>query len=210
MRFKPHVFGSRWCTWFGIVLLAMPLLVTLIGCRTGGARSGDSLTGTPRDTQRAYALTAEANELMHSDPDRATSLLLHAVEADLFHGPAHNNLGVLYLQRDALYDAAREFEWARKLMPGHPDPRMNLAMTLERAGRIDEAITTYRAALEVYSGHIPTLQALTRAEIQYRQAQDDTADHLRIIALEGETPEWRDWARQQLLRLEGRERDVLP
>lgn len=38
-----------------------------------------------------------------------------------------------------LHKAASEFEWARKLMPGYPDPRLNLAMTLEEAGRIDEA-----------------------------------------------------------------------
>ena len=36
-------------------------------------------------------------------------------------------------------------------MPGHPGPRMNLALTLERAGRIDEAMATYDTALEVYS-----------------------------------------------------------
>jgi hypothetical protein len=49
-----------------------------------------------------------------------------ALSADLFFGLAHNNLGVLYLKEDKLYEAANEFEWARKLMPGHPDPRMNL------------------------------------------------------------------------------------
>jgi len=37
-------------------------------------------------------------------------------------------------------------------MPGHPDPRMNLALTLEQAGRTDETIQTYKTALEVLSG----------------------------------------------------------
>jgi len=45
-------------------------------------------------------------------------------------------------------------------MPGHPDPRMNLALTLERAGRTDEAIQTYKTALEVFPGHVPTEQAV--------------------------------------------------
>ena len=33
----------------------------------------------------------------------------------------HGNLGVLYLNRGELYEAASEFEWARRLLPGHPD-----------------------------------------------------------------------------------------
>ena len=43
------------------------------------------------------------------------------------------------VEEAGLYDAAAEFEWARKLMPGHPDPRLNLAITLERAGREEGA-----------------------------------------------------------------------
>lgn len=54
----------------------------------------------------------------------------------MFNGPAHNNLGVLFLERGQLCKAANEFEWTRKLLPGHPDPRVNLALTLERAGSL--------------------------------------------------------------------------
>lgn len=69
---------------------------------------------------------------------------------DLYHGPAHNNLGVIYLKKGLLFEAAGEFQWARQLLPGHPDPRLNLALTLETAGKTDDAIATYKTALEVF------------------------------------------------------------
>ena len=93
---------------------------------------------------RAQELSSRAADLVESDPEAAERMLREALGADLFFGPAHNNLGVLYLREGKLYEAAGEFEWARKLVPGHPDPRMNLALTLEQAGQVDEAIRTYR------------------------------------------------------------------
>lgn len=83
-------------------------------------------------------------------------------------------------------------------MPGHPDPRLNLALTLERAGRTDEAISTYRAALETYPGHMPTLQALTRLQLYTGNRADTTASNLREIALRGEDASWRTWAQAEL------------
>src|SRR5262249_27594044 len=84
-------------------------------------RPASEASRNPREAQR---LTAEAATLMESDPARAEELLKQALSADLFHGPAHNNLGVLMLSSTPprLYEAAHEFEWAGKLMPGHPDP----------------------------------------------------------------------------------------
>jgi len=42
---------------------------------------------------------------------------------------------------------------------------MNLALTLEQAGQTDQAIATYKTALEVWPGHIATVQALARLEV---------------------------------------------
>lgn len=110
-------------------------------------------------------------------------------------------MGVLCLQRGQLYEAANEFEWARKLMPGHPDPRMNLALTLERAGRLDEALATYNTALEVYPNHVPTTEALARLQVRSRRTDERTMGFLREIALTGETEQWREWAKGQLTML---------
>ncbi|HKX46132.1 MAG TPA: tetratricopeptide repeat protein, partial [Planctomycetota bacterium] len=96
-----------------------------------------------RNTTKAEQINREAADLIAGDPERAEALLRDALTADLFYGPAHNNLGVLYLGQGKLYEAAGEFEWARKLMPEHPDPRVNLALVLQRAGRLDDAIAEF-------------------------------------------------------------------
>jgi tetratricopeptide (TPR) repeat protein len=153
-----------------------------------------------RNPLKAQELTHQAADLVECDPQKAQRLLQEALTADLYHGPAHNNLGVLYLKQGELYEAANEFEWARKLMPGHPDPRMNLALTLERAGRIDEAMDTYATALEVYANHLPTIQALARLQLRNGRTDDRTKGFLEEIALRGETAEWREWARYQITK----------
>jgi len=178
------------------------------GATTSARRGGNNpyapLSAAGRNSDLARRLTQQAAEVMDSDPEKAEALLREALGADLYHGPAHNNLGVLLLRRGELYAAAGEFEWARKLMPGHPDPRMNLALTLERAGRIDEAIAAYRTALEVYPGHIASMQALASVQLRHGRADDATAGLLEEIALRGEDESWRRWAREQSLRMESR------
>ena len=184
-------------------MIIMAGLITMAGgCATTGNNSPYASPSTEgRDPAKAQELTLRAVGLMDNDPQKAQQLLQEALTADAFHGPAHNDLGVLQLRQGKLYEAANEFEWARKLMPGHPDPRMNLALTLEKAGRIDEALATYNSALEVYPGHIPTMQALTRLQIRRSRSDDRTASMLNQIALSGESPQWRQWAQRQLIKL---------
>ena len=64
--------------------------------------------------------------------------------------------------------------------------------------RIDDAIDTYHAALEVYPDHIHTLQALARCQLYHRREDDRTDGHLREIAFRGHTEQWRTWARTRL------------
>lgn len=185
-----------------LLLLALAL-TTLSGCRAGSASPYATQSESERNPLRAQELTLEAAELLRRDSPNlraAEKLLRNALAADLYHGPAHNNLGVVYLKQSKLYEAASEFEWSRKLLPGHPDPRTNLALTLERAGRTDEALRTYASALEVYPNHVPTLQALTRLELRSSRTADHTRANLETIALQGATPGWRTWAQAQLAR----------
>jgi len=175
----------------------------LLGCASNQAR-GPYQPGSEsaRDTQRATALNQRAMPYMDKGDSEslhhAEELLREALTADLYYGPAHNNLGVVFLSRGALFDAAGEFEWARKLMPGHPDPRVNLALTLETAGRNNEAIETYLAAVEVYPDHIAAIQGLARLSIKSGRRDERTPAWLRDIAMRGENEQWREWARSEL------------
>jgi len=174
------------------------LLSVLSACTSQHASSPyETPSEARREPQRAQKLSLEAADLMKSDPESAEAILKEALAADLYHGPAHNNLGVLYLAQSKLYEAANEFEWARKLMPGHPDPRLNLGLTLERAGRIDEAIDSYDAALEVYPEHLPTMEALARLIVRSGRSDDRLPHLIHEVSLRGETEQWRNWAREQ-------------
>lgn len=181
------------------VLLA---LTSGTGCSTAPVGPYTPPSESDRHTARAEQLTKEAAELVEKDPEKAEKLLREALTADLYHGPAHNNLGVLFLKQGKLYEAANEFEWARKLMPGHPDPRFNLAFTLESAGRVDEALTMYASALEVYPDHLATIQAMTKLQVRSGRTDARTDSNLNEIALRGDSETWRVWARKQLARAE--------
>lgn len=187
--------------------LGIAMALVLSGCAASQTRGPYApMVAGERDTAKATRLNDEASALLERSMasgdgaamQKAEGLLREALNTDLYFGPAHNNLGVIFLSRDALYEAAAEFEWARKLMPGHPDPRLNLAFTLESAGRTEDAIATYRTALEVLPGHIASMQGLARLQIRAGKRDDATPGLLREIAMRGETPEWREWARDQL------------
>ena len=176
---------------FLAVLLAGP------SCHSPG--SGDPhpyspSSGESRDPLRALKLSQEAGQVIDAEPDTAERMLREALSYDLFCGVAHNNLGVVMLDQGKLYEAASEFEWARKLMPGNPEPRVNLGMTLERAQRVDEAIVAYRSALEVVTEDIGAMQALARAQVYHGREDEQTPRLLREISLRGEDEAWRTWA----------------
>jgi Tfp pilus assembly protein PilF len=152
------------------------------------------------DEVRAHELTLQALDLFDTDAAQAEQLMHAALQADAYHGPAHNDLGVLYLRQSRLFDAANEFELARKLMPGNPDPRLNLGLTLERAGQYERAFDAYNAALEVSPAHIRTIQAIARLTLRTARKDDRLKGLLEDVALRGETEEWRSWATDQLSR----------
>jgi len=188
-------------------LLARTLAALLAACSPPGCASPRpagpyaSPSEGNRDPAEAQALTVEAAQFIESNPTRAEELLRAALTADLYHGPAHNNLGVVHLARGDLYAAAAEFEWARKLMPGQPDPRLNLALALDRAGQTDNAIAAARAALEAAPGHVPSLVTLASLQLRHGRTDEHTPGLLAQIAASSDKEQWRSWAIQQRLRL---------
>ncbi|MEM9167051.1 MAG: tetratricopeptide repeat protein [Planctomycetota bacterium] len=181
---------------FGIFQLASA------GCRGGRSSAYRPADQQARDPQRAASLTSEAADAIESDElEKAESLLRDALGADLFHGPAHNNLGVVYLKQGKLYSAASEFEWARKLMPGQPDPRINLAITLERAGQVRDAEEAYRSAMEIAPLHIDAMTGLARLRVVASETDRETVELLSRIEAMTDDPGLRAWARDQRLRL---------
>jgi Flp pilus assembly protein TadD len=182
---------------FARILVTLSMCLVPIGCVGGRRGPYASQSEAERSTVRAESLSHQATKLIRSDPAKAETLLREALTADLYYGPAHNNLGVLHLKAGRLYEAAGEFEWARKLMPGSPDPRTNLAMTLEKAGKVEDALAAYGAALELQEEHLPAVQGLTRLQLRSGRADERMRDRLALIALRGDE-QWQNWARSRL------------
>jgi tetratricopeptide (TPR) repeat protein len=189
----------RWAAAMALVSLGMGL--GLGACTSARPRGPyEAPSEAQRDSARAELLTREAAELLTSEPERAETLLREALSADLYCGPAHNNLGVVFLAQGKRYDAAQEFEWAKKLLPGHPDPRVNLALCFEDAGRLDEALEHYASALEVYPGYVPAMQGAASLALRSGKPDPRLRGWLDEIALRGETPDWQHWASARAAR----------
>ncbi len=184
-------------------IIALLVLSSLAACSSSQKASSpyETPSAESRDPRKADQLNAKAADLLQSKPLEAERILREALAADLYHGPAHNNLGVLYLGQGKLYEAASEFEWARRLLPGHPDPRINLGAVYERAGRNDEALASYQSALEVYPEHLQAMESLVKLQLRVSKTDELTERRLAEIALRGETEQWREWAKMQRAKL---------
>ena len=176
-------------------------LVLLASCRAASGVGPYEVPGErDRATTVAEKLNREAADIIDSNPEKAEALLRDALTKDLFFGPAHNNLGVVFLHQKKLYEAAHEFEWARKLLPGNPDPRVNLALTLESAGRLDEAFKTYETALEVAPEDLAAIEGLASLTVRTGRYEPRFRGWLDQIALGSTEPQWAAWAHEHLRR----------
>ena len=177
------------------------LFASLVGCQSGKRGPYVEQALERRDTAQAAKLNRRAADIIVSNPKEAERLLRDALSHDLHFGPAHNNLGILFLGKGNLYEASSEFEWARKLMPGHPDPRVNLAIALERGGQIDDAIAAYESALETRPELEDAMVGLAMVQLKNRRSDDRTKYLLERIAVASTTESKRAWALTQLAKL---------
>ena len=188
--------------WTAGLCLASATATAFVGCRSAAPGPYATPSGVSRSTVEAETLSRKGADLVEEDPAKAETILCEALSKDLYFGPAHNNLGVLYLKQQKLYEAANEFEWARKLMPGHPDPRVNLALTLEMAGKVEEALASYGAALEVYPEYLPAVEGIARLTVRAGKEDGRLAGWLETIAMRATEPRWRQWSGDRLQRLD--------
>jgi Tfp pilus assembly protein PilF len=179
---------------------ARRLLLLLITIGIAGCGTSPRPKAAVNTVAQADAMVTEAIELMPTDAKRAAELLDGALAINPHDARAHNNRGVLHLQAGAYFDAANAFDAARRLMPSHPGPRVNLGLLFERAGRIDDAIGEYQNALEVADGHMPAVQALARCQLKHGRGDEDTVDWLRMISIQGTSESWRRWAAAEQAR----------
>jgi len=88
--------------------------------------------------------------------------------------PVHYWLGRLYLERQSLDDAAREFDAARQLAPQDEHPVVSLGHIYLRQGKEEEALAAYRKANEL-SPRIAAVHA-GLGTIYFHRKEDDRAE----------------------------------
>ncbi len=135
------------------------------------------------------------------DPKIAKGFFQRAIAADAYFGPAYNNMGIVYLDEENYFEAARCFDQAVHLMPNDPAPRIHLGIVYENAGQFQNALEQFSQALVLSPGSMDALEAVTRVQVRLENVDDKTVEHLRIIASRGSDATWQSWATRVLIRL---------
>lgn len=77
---------------------------------------------------------------------------------------AHNNLGLLYLDKGLLDDAVRELQRAVIIDPGHATARLNLGVAMMRQNKTDAAAAEFRAVLAAQPRNVDAMINLALVE----------------------------------------------
>jgi len=92
--------------------------------------------------------------------DAAREQVIRALHVDPDHGAARNTLGQILLDGREVDAALTQFRIAVRLNPDVPARRFNVAVALERLGRIDESCAAWREYLDVERGQAGMAAAL--------------------------------------------------
>ncbi len=189
----------------GIILIAALLSLTACGStpkETATARYQTVAPGLKGNTEKARDLNTKATELILEEKyDEAEELLKDALTADVTFGPAHNNLGRVYYQKNHYYAAAWEFQYAAKLLPHHAEPRNNLGLVFEAVGDYDKAVGHYEEALLIEPNNPELIGNLVRTRLNRGDRGAEVRQLLNDLMLMDTRPRWTDWARDRLRML---------
>ena len=130
--------------------------------------------------------------------DAALAHFEAAVLHDPANGRARNNVGWIYYKQGKTYDAAHAFKRAVELMPGEPAPLSNLGLTMEDAGRLNEAIRLHEAAASVAPDRMLYTARATKAKIERGDDFEALRPVLEELAWSQEDAQWTGWAERQL------------
>ncbi len=190
-------------TLVSIVTLSLTLILSA-GCQKpeppAASQEYQTVAVDPqRDTDAARRFNAAGVAMLKdSQLDAAETEFKAALKADMFFGPAHNNLGMVYHRQKKLYLAAWEFQYASTLMPNRAEPRNNLGAVFEAVGKLDDAAEWYEAALQIEPDTPEVISNLARIYVREKRTDTRTRELLSEIVLKDHRSDLVEWAREQL------------
>ncbi len=190
------------------ILAGAAAVLAAAGCggMTAGSGPGGAYRTVRADPGRNTEAAAKRNQeglrhLEEGDLEAARKAFERALTDDVKFGPAHNNLGKVFFKQQNWYKAAWEFQYAADLLPTFPQPRNNLGLVLEEAGRLNEAVEAYRAAVALDPKTVAYRANLARALVKRGDRTPELREMLVAVVARETRPAWHDWARLELARL---------
>lgn len=115
------------------------------------------------------------------DYPRALQHYRALIEQNELNAQAHNNLGLLYQERNLLQESSRELQRAVVLEPRNAGTRNNFGVTLLMLGQVDHAAAEFQTALWLEPQNLDALINLSL--VQRKTGQLDTAKEtlLRVL-----------------------------
>ncbi len=122
------------------------------------------------------------------DPDRAVELFKAVLQQDPRSAETHTWLGVVYGQQNHLLDSIGEFQQAIDINPEYLDAYNNLAATLIRSKRFEEAVRVSRSGLALSPHNVELGLNLSRA-LRAKGSLDAALTELRLVLKDGDNAE---------------------
>ena len=118
------------------------------------------------------------------DFERSLTLYRAVLQGDELNVEAHNNLGMLYIDKGLSEDAVAEFHRALSIAPRYLRAHNNLGVTLLELGRSDAARAEFRAVLMIDPRNIDALVNLALAQRAAGEPGGARATLTRALALD--------------------------
>lgn len=140
--------GAHRYSW--IVKLSLVVLIATLTFWVGASFSKDDGQISDKTKTRIQELLEEGNRLvLEGEYRKAEEKFKKILEIDPDNPMAHNNLGLMYKEKELYHSAKAEFELALEAMPNYYKALNNLGNTYFAMGRYGSARDAYLKALEV-------------------------------------------------------------
>jgi Tfp pilus assembly protein PilF len=150
---------------------------------TAGRAVAPAITSRPPAQLPAGTLELALYYQRAGDFENALLQYRALLQASELNAQAHNNLGLLYQEKNLLDDSARELERALIVDPNYARARNNYGVTLLRQGKLDAAAAQFRTVLQLEPRNVDALVNLALVEKAAGQTEPAKESLLRALTV---------------------------